>query len=120
MHIHDRVALTGAVWGGGAVAQRVRCEPAGHVVLMGIAQMQSVEGKQAAADSLHGQLCSCGVLGHKGYFELAGSVLWRGRTAVLAPPAHGGGPRHRSVLGLEEPGEKNLTAFNPPGTLSGV
>ena len=109
---------------GGWATQRVRCEPAGHVVLLGISQLQSVEGKQAQADAMaaHGQLCSCGVLGGhgRGYFELAGSVVWRGRTAVLCPPAHGSGPRHRSVLGLEAPGEKNLTAFNPPGTLSGV
>mmetsp|Transcript_32426 Transcript_32426/g.62303 ORF Transcript_32426/g.62303 Transcript_32426/m.62303 type:complete len:645 (+) Transcript_32426:491-2425(+) len=92
------------------VHQPVRCEPAGHFVVIGVPQFQSVERAQAETASMH-KVCSCGKLSSR-YFELSGHVVWRGRTAVIGPPIDNPGPKHRSVLGLEGHSEENLTAFS--------
>eukprot|EP00238_Polyblepharides_amylifera_P012660 CAMPEP_0196585954 /NCGR_PEP_ID=MMETSP1081-20130531/52679_1 /TAXON_ID=36882 /ORGANISM="Pyramimonas amylifera, Strain CCMP720" /LENGTH=564 /DNA_ID=CAMNT_0041907673 /DNA_START=210 /DNA_END=1904 /DNA_ORIENTATION=- len=93
------------------IHQPIRCEPAAHIVVVGVQQLQSVERSQAN-DLSQQKVCCCGTLSSKGHFELMGHVMWRGRTAVIGPPLEESIHKHRSVLGLESPAENLLTAFS--------
>jgi hypothetical protein len=79
------------------------------ILLQGVQQFQSVERTAAEAASRE-KLCCCGKLADK-YFEAVGSVVWRGRSAIIGPPIHKENPQFRSVLGLEGPAE---TELRPP------
>ncbi|KAK3239089.1 hypothetical protein CYMTET_50958 [Cymbomonas tetramitiformis] len=89
--------MTSKPW---VIHQPVRCEPAGHLVIQGVKEIESVE-KMEADLAAQSKLCSCGMLASH-YFEVLGTVSWKGRSAHIGPRSKGKAADTRGVLGAED------------------